>query len=128
MANLNMTTVGNAGWIGYSGPQKEAAVKFYADVMNWQMADLPMKDGSSVPGIMVGDGPIGGFTHEPAEVGAWTIYVTVEDVDGSTEKARAAGADILNGPIDIPGVGRITTMIDPQGARIAMVTYESMQG
>ena len=128
MSNISMTTPGNAGWIGYAGPQTKEAVKFYSEVMNWQMADLPMKDGSSIPGIMVGDGPIGGFSPQPEDVGVWTIYITVENVDEATERARTAGANILNGPNDIPGVGRITTMIDPQGARIAMITYESMQG
>ncbi|KLN62633.1 hypothetical protein WH96_01080 [Kiloniella spongiae] len=113
--------------MGYSGPNRDEAVKFYRDVMEWTLTDLPMKDGSSVPGILVEDELIGGFSPEPADQGVWTVYITVIDVDGATDKARAAGARILSEPTDVPGVGRIAVINDPCGARIAMVTYESMQ-
>ncbi len=123
----NMTTPGIAGWIQHSGPNAAAAKKFYADVIGWTIADIPMQDGSGYSGIMVGDGPIGGFSPMAEDSGAWTIYVTVEDVDSCTQKARDAGATIAAGPLDMPGIGRMATIIDPQGARIALITYESMQ-
>ena len=123
-----MTTPGAAGWIEFSGPDAAAAKKFYADVMGWTVADMPMQDGGGYTGIMVGEEPIGGFNPMPADTGTWTIYVTVPDVDASTDRAKEAGATILSGPMDYPGVGRMTTIVDPQGARIAMITYESMQG
>ncbi len=126
MAN-ELTTPGNAGWIQYSGPDANAAKKFYSEVIGWNIADMPMQDGGSFAGIMVGDGPIGGFAPVPAETGAWTIYVTVPDVDASLKKATAAGAQVLDGPTDAKGVGRMATIADPHGARIALITYESMQ-
>lgn len=122
-----MTTPGIAGWIQFSGPDAAAAKTFYREVIGWTIADMPMQDGSSYSGIMVGDGPIGGFSPMPESTGAWTIYVTVEDVDGSTQRAKDAGATILAGPVDMPGIGRMTNLIDPQGARIALITYESME-
>ncbi len=64
----------------------------------------------------------------PEDAGSWTIYITVTDVDASVNKAKAAGATILADPFDIPGVGRMAKIVDPQGAKIAMITYESMQG
>ena len=127
MSEATMTTPGTAGWIEHSGPDAAAARKFYRDVIGWQIGDIPMQDGSGYSAIMVGEGPIGGFSPMPAEDGAWTIYVTVEDVDACAQKAKAAGATILTDPMDIPGVGRITVMKDPQGARIAAITYESMR-
>ncbi len=100
-----MTTPGAAGWIQYSGPNSADAKKFYATVLDWTIADMPMQDGSSFSGIMVDDAPIGGFSQVPAETGAWTIFVTVKDVDAATQKAKEAGATILSGPLDAPGVG-----------------------
>ncbi len=123
-----MTTPGVAGWIEFAGPDTAAAKKFYSDVLGWHIGEIPMQDGHGYSGIMVGDGPIGGFSPMPEDSGSWTIYVTVTDVDACTEKAKAAGATVLSGPMDVPGVGRMTTITDPQGARIAMITYESMQG
>ncbi len=122
-----MTTPGAAGWIQYSGPDGAAAKKFYSEVLGWTIADMPMEDGHSYSGIMVGEEPIGGFSPMPEENGGWTIYVTVSDVNASTEKAKEAGATIVSGPDDVAGVGRMSTIIDPSGARIAMITYESMQ-
>ncbi|WP_162938249.1 DUF6596 domain-containing protein [Kiloniella sp. EL199] len=127
MSQTTMTTPGAAGWIGYSSPNRDEAVKFYRNVMEWTLTDLPMKDGSSVPGILVEDELIGGFSPEPADKGVWTIYITVKDVDDATDKARTAGAKIIREPTDVSGVGRIAIINDPHGARIAMITYESMQ-
>ena len=121
-----MTTPGVAGWIQFSAPDAAAAKAFYRDVIGWNIADMPMKDGSSYSGIMVGDGPIGGFSPMPSDTGAWTIYVTVDDVDARTRKAEKAGATVVNGPMNVPGVGRMVTIRDPQGAHIAMITYEGM--
>lgn len=123
-----MTTPGAAGWIQHSGPDSAAAQKFYRDVIGWKITDMPMQDGTSYSGIMLGDdNPIGGFSPMPEDKAAWTVFVTVKDVDACTEKAKKAGATILAGPMDVPGVGRMTTMLDPQGARIAVITYESMR-
>lgn len=126
MAN-EMTTPGVAGWIEYSGPDAAKAKKFYRDIIGWNIADMPMQDGSSYSGIMVGEGPIGGFSPVPEDQANWTIYVTVDDVDARTAQAKKAGAQIVSGPADTPGVGRMATIVDPQGARVALITYESMQ-
>jgi len=125
--STTMTTVGNAGWIQYSGSDTTAAKKFYKDVIGWNIADMPMEDGTSYSGIMLEDGPIGGFSPVPEASGGWTIYITVADVDTSTKRAKDAGATITTEPMDMPGIGRMSSIIDPQGARLSLITYESMQ-
>ncbi len=127
MTDTTMTTPGNAGWIGHSGPDMEQAKAFYADVLGWKIAELPMQDGSSHSAIMVNEAPIGGFSPMPEDSGSWTVFVTVEDVDACAGKAEKAGATVLTPPMDMPGVGRMATLLDPQGARFAVITYESMQ-
>lgn len=123
-----MTTLGNPGWIAHSGPDGQAAQAFYRDILGWKIGDLPMQDGSSYAGILLGEEPIGGFSPMPEESGAWTIYITVADVDAAVAKAEGAGATVLAGPMDMAGVGRMAQLLDPQGARFAVITYESMQG
>ncbi len=126
MSNI-MTSPGVAGWIEHSGPDAAASKRFYQDVIGWNIVDLPMHDGSSYPGIMVGEDPIGGFSPMNSDQASWTIYITVDDVDLRTKKAVDAGASLVSGPMDLPGVGRMATIIDPQGAKFALITYESMQ-
>ena len=47
---------------------------------------------------------------------AWASYVTVDDVDATTERARELGADVLADPFDVMDTGRMSTVQDPTGA------------
>lgn len=126
MSILEMTTIGNAGWIGHAGPDQAKAKAFYRDILDWTINEMPMQDGSSYAAAVVGETAIGGFSPMPEDNGSWTIFFTVADVDASVAKAEAKGATILQSAMDMPGVGRMATLSDPQGARFALITYESM--
>ena len=125
MSNHPMETHGAFSWVEYHGQDAEAAKAFYRTVLGWMVADMPMQDGASYPGILIGDQPIGGFSPQPAESSSWLAYVTVDDVDARTEAAVEAGAEVLSGPHSAPGVGRIAVVRDPFGASLAFITYES---
>ena len=126
MSILDMTTVGNSGWIGHSGPDQTKAKAFYEHVLGWTINDMPMQDGSSYSAAVVGETAIGGFSPMPEDQGSWTIFFTVADVDTSVAKAEANGAKVIQPAMDMSGVGRMATLTDPQGARFALITYESM--
>jgi hypothetical protein len=51
---------------------------------------------------------------------AFLYYIQVANVDAATERAKAKGARVLNGPMEVPGQARIVQMIDPQGAAFAL--------
>lgn len=118
-------THGASSWIAHQGQDPAAARKFYEQVLDWQVADLPMKDGSAYPGIMVGEAPIGGFNPQPKDDGRWIVYITVDDVDKRHAAALQAGATSVTDPFNAPGVGRIATIKDPFGAHLAFITYAS---
>jgi len=50
----------------------------------------------------------------------WLGYVTVEDVDATAAKAAKLGGLIAMPPFDVPDVGRIAVLKDPQGAAIGL--------
>jgi predicted enzyme related to lactoylglutathione lyase len=52
----------------------------------------------------------------------WLGYVTVPDTDATLAQATRRGAKTHMGPIDIPEVGRIAVIGDPQGAAITLFT------
>lgn len=129
---INMTTPGNSGWIEFSGPDSAAAQEFYAKIAGWNIVNVPAGK-AQYPAIMLKDGeneptPIGGFSPMPATTGSWIIYVTVADVNAATQTAKDLGATIEQQPTDVTGVGRQSIIIDPQGGRIALITYDSMMG
>ena len=128
MSDNPMATHGAPSWIEHSGKDSAAARAFYEKVLGWTIAELPMKDGSTYHGIMVGEKPVGGFSPRPAEQGGWMTYVTVDDADARFKAALEAGATALQEPFSVPGVGRIAVFADPAGAALAVITYESQQG
>lgn len=128
MSTSPMATHGHPSWIEHSGVDSAAARAFYEKVLGWPVADMPMQDGSSYPGIMVGESPVGGFSPRPAKAGSWTVYITVDDVDSRYKAALDAGAKSVNEPVSMPGVGRMATITDPFGASIAFITYEKQAG
>ena len=123
-----MATHGAFSWVEYHGDDGAAARSFYESVLGWTVSEMPMQDGSTYPGIVVGDQPIGGFSPKPAPDGTWLAYVTVDDVDERTRAAVEAGAEVISEPFSAPGVGRIAVLKDPFGASLAFITYENRDG
>ena len=62
----------------------------------------------------------GGMTP-PAHI---ALYVAVDNVDDSVEKAKSLGGTVVFGPYDIPKVGRMAVVTDPSGANISTITLE----
>jgi len=50
----------------------------------------------------------------------WIYYVETPDLDAAIARATKKDAKVMNGPMDVPGGGRIAQMMDPQGAAFAM--------
>jgi predicted enzyme related to lactoylglutathione lyase len=50
----------------------------------------------------------------------WMPYVLVDNIDTSTEKAKSLGGTVAMGPMDVPGHGRVSIIIDPTGAALGM--------
>jgi predicted enzyme related to lactoylglutathione lyase len=122
MANGPNSTHGAPSWLQHSSRDPAAARKFYETVLGWTVSEMPMKDGSNYPAIVVAGAPVGGFSPMPGE-GGWLTYITVDDVDARVAKAKAAGAKIIAKAMTVPGVGRMATIADPFGARLALIDY-----
>ena len=46
----------------------------------------------------------------------WEVYFNTEDTDAIADKAAELGGEVLQAPWDVPGVGRLAMLKDPQGA------------
>jgi predicted enzyme related to lactoylglutathione lyase len=75
-------------------------------------------DEASVGGIMA---PPPGCRGHAAN---WGCYVTVDNVDETIAKrCTALGGKTLMPPMDVPTVGRMAVLQDPQGAVFSVITY-----
>jgi predicted enzyme related to lactoylglutathione lyase len=57
----------------------------------------------------------------------WLPYFAVEDCDQISAKAQEMGATVLQPPTDIPGTGKFSVLLDPQGAAFAILKMEPME-
>jgi len=107
-----------------------AARRFYDAVVGWQIDESP-PPGSSMDYRMIGagDGVVGGvfrLTEEMCQHGAspcWMMYLGVDDVDACVHAITAAGGTVRMAAFDVPNVGRMAMVSDPQGA-----TFYVMRG
>jgi hypothetical protein len=114
---------GQAAWHELSTPDPEAALKFYQDLFGWELM-TKMDMGPSGFYYIFGSGgtQLGGIykPSHPTPGPAWLLYVSVPDADKAATATTKAGGHLLNGPMDVPGGGRIAQLSDPHGVQFAV--------
>lgn len=108
-----------------------AAKKFYGELFNWKMEEMPMSHGGTYTVVKVGDEGVGGIMDMPPNVppgmpSFWGTYVTVDNVDETVQRAQKLGGKVMMPAMDIPNVGRMAVIQDTQGAVISVITYVDM--
>ena len=117
-----MRTHGMFSWNELYAGNGETMKRFYAGVLGWRFEDMPMP-GGAYPVIKTGDSSVGGVVPTGNGVKGWLPYVTVEDVDAAVAKATASGGKIVSAAYDVPQVGRMATLADPEGTVFAVIKY-----
>ncbi len=117
-------THGAFSWSELTTPEPKKATEFYGTLFGWTFDVMDMGTGPYHV-VKAADSAIGGIMAPPmAGVPPnWCPYVTVNDVDATAKQAVAIGGKVLVGPMDIPTVGRMAVLQDPQGAVINAITY-----
>jgi uncharacterized protein len=103
----------------------DAAQRFYEAVFGWTTSDM----GADYGGYRifnVGETGIAGLMSlpEPSIPPHWQPYVAVDDPDATVAKATELGGTTLMEPMDVPKVGRIAVLKDPQGATFGIIRPE----
>ena len=117
--------VGEVSWHELATTDPTAAVGFYSELFGWVKTDT-MDMGPQGIYQMFGrskDQSVGGMFKKPAEMpgpSAWLYYIRVGSVDSTVGVVKKLRGQVLNGPMDIPGGGRIAQCMDPQGAAFAI--------
>ena len=116
--------VGRCGWNELYTSDPAAALRFYTSQFSWTKGDaMSMGDMGDYQFIHHGDTRIGammkGPTGGPRPV--WNFYFRVADIGAAARRITAAGGQVLQGPVDVPGDDLIVAGLDPQGASFALV-------
>ena len=109
-------------WDELGTSDADAAQRFYEQVFGWTTSDM----GSEYGGYRVfnrGATGVAGLMALPdASVPPhWQPYVAVADPDATSGKAVELGGAVLAEPMDVPKVGRIAILRDPQGATFGII-------
>lgn len=107
-----------------------AAFDFYAELFGWKVVqDMDMGAMGTYRIFGVGDKPLGGMMRSPKGDPTpphWVFYASIPDLEAAVARATKKGARLMNGPMDVPGGGRIAQLLDPQGAEFAL--HQGPQG
>jgi uncharacterized protein len=102
----------------------EAAFRFYSQIFGWQILErMEMGPQGTYLVFGVGDRRLGGMMTAPKDSRMppmWLFYTETNDLDAALGRAARKGAKVMNGPMDVPGGGRIAQLMDPQGAPFAL--------
>jgi uncharacterized protein len=111
----------------------QKAVEFYTALVNWgtlshDMGEMGIYymfqlDGQDTGAGYQMSGPR--FEHVPPH---WMPYIWVDDVDVAASKTTELGGRIIAPPMDIPNVGRMAILQDPQGAHFSIFLGREHQG
>jgi predicted enzyme related to lactoylglutathione lyase len=105
----------------------DTALSFYTAVFGWTYEPQDMGPMGTYHVIAGGENEgLGGLMAMPPGVpdmvpNHWGVYFTVESVDATVASIIEAGGQVVNGPMDIPGVGRTATVHDPAGGNFNLM-------
>jgi predicted enzyme related to lactoylglutathione lyase len=125
MTTTVSTVLGRPLWYELMTTDMKAAEAFYRTVVGW--SSMPF-DGAPEPYTMFarsGEVPVAGLMTTPKEVEAppfWAMYVGVPRLEDAAAHIARLGGRECSPVIDVPNIGRMQMMTDPQGA--AFYIYE----
>ena len=108
-------------WHEVYGATTAASVEFYSKVLGWQAEAMDMGDFKYTMLKSNGTPVAGGhgtseIPHLSGVPPHWATYIGVDDVDARLAKCVELGGTVLVEPMDVPTVGRMALIQDPQGA------------
>jgi predicted enzyme related to lactoylglutathione lyase len=125
MTTASSTLLGRPVWYELMTTDTAAAEKFYKNVVGWTTA--PFADSPSPYTVFKRSGSdfgVGGLMQRPEGMNMppfWSMYIGVPNFDDAVAHIKRLGGRELSPVIDIPSVGRMQMMTDPQGAAFYII-------
>jgi predicted enzyme related to lactoylglutathione lyase len=117
---------GTPNWVDLQTTDQAAAKAFYGEVFGWTYDDQPMDAGAVYSIAKIGDGQVAAIAPQSPELKAagapamWNTYLAVDSVDDATAKVGPAGGTVAMEPFDVMDAGRMSFVLDPSGAPVAL--------
>jgi uncharacterized protein len=116
--------LGRPVWYELMTTDMAAAEKFYRNVVGWTSAPFNESPDPYTVFKRSGDVGVGGVMKQPDGMNMppfWAMYVAVPNLDDAVAHIERLGGRQLSPVIDIPAVGRLQMLKDPQGAAFYII-------
>jgi predicted enzyme related to lactoylglutathione lyase len=131
MPTMTAHASGTFCWPELGTTDPKAAIKFYRELFEWSVHELPLPDGSAYSMLKKGSDDAGAMyplMDDMVKQGVpphWMSYVAVDSVDSTLEKVTANGGTVVMGPMDVKPdgkmlIGRMAVVKDPEGATFSL--------
>ena len=130
MTTAASTLLGRPVWYELMTTDTAAAEKFYKNVIGWTAEPFA---GSPTPYTQFkrsGGAGVAGLLKTPEGMNAppfWAMYIAVPKFDDAVAHIKRLGGSELSPVIDIPQVGRMQMLKDPQGAPFYIIQPASTE-
>jgi predicted enzyme related to lactoylglutathione lyase len=109
----------------------QASIDFYTQALGFGTQNMEVEGMGSYSMLTMNGHGVAGImdTNQldmPGVPPHWAAYIGVDDVDARVAKAVELGASVLVPAMDVPTVGRMCLITDPQGANIWLYTPAPM--
>jgi len=119
--------LGRHVWSELMTTDTKAAETFYSRVVGWTpepFGNSPMPYTRFKRGNGAG---VAGLMQRPEDMNAppfWSMYIAVPNLEDSVKRSNGLGGSELSEIIDVPSVGRLQMLKDPQGAAFYIIQPE----
>jgi len=114
-------------WYDLNTKDEAKAKDFYPKLFGWKLQSWKPEgappDMPEYSMICIGEKAFGGINQLPADAPApshWMGHIQVDDVDAAVERAKRLKATFPMGVMEVPTVGRMAAMMDPQGCAVSL--------
>ena len=119
MTVATSTLLGRPLWYELMTTDMKGAEAFYRAVVGWKTAPFAGTGHPYTTFSRSGDVRVGGILTKPDEVKAppfWAMYVGVPKLEEAAAQIKRLGGSAHTEVLEVPNVGRMQLMMDPQGA------------
>lgn len=125
MSERTQLLPGSFCWPELATPDSAKAKAFFSGLFGWTPVDVPSsggtytllqlrgKDVAALRSLMPDEKERGIPSH-------FMSYISTASADASAAKAKELGGEVLMGPFDVEGIGRMAVVKDPGGAVFAL--------
>jgi uncharacterized protein len=113
---------GTPTWIDLGIPDLQQAMEFYGALFGWDFEVGPPETGQYTMCRLSGRA-VAAITPNPdpdADSFWWNVYLATDDCDGTVERVRASGGEVVMEPMDVLDQGRMAIIRDPVGSQFGL--------